>query len=201
MSKFNFEQEARIQRQKINYFNYKVGNNDFDKAIDYLIIAEWDEKKAVEAYLTFNRKKNNPQKIIPSIKKTNYNNNNINSNQKKNLPPISNKNQKPQQNLQNLQNPQTTNNNITEINITDELLKNNTPYKTKDFNNYTTIVKHIQNKFLFVEKSLEGFLKTLKEHPGVIILLNYRKIDEFIKHANKINNNNIVPDSFIPYYV
>ena len=40
MSGLNFEEEARIQRQKINYFNTKVGSNDFDKAIDYLIITE-----------------------------------------------------------------------------------------------------------------------------------------------------------------
>ena len=47
---------------------------------------------------------------------------------------------------------------------------------------------------MFVEESLEGFLKTLKEHPGVIILLNYKKIDEFKNHAQKINNNYIFPD-------
>ena len=53
----NFEEVVRIQQEKINYFNSKVGNNNFDEAIIILIIAEWDERKAVEAYLTFNKKK------------------------------------------------------------------------------------------------------------------------------------------------
>ena len=86
-------------------------------------------------------KKNRGQNNIPSIKNTNYNNTkNISSNKNRNLPPISNKNE-------NLQNPQKTNNNITEINITDELLKNNTPYRTQDFKHYTNIVKNMQNNF------------------------------------------------------
>lgn len=48
MSQYDFEEEARVQRQKINYFNSKVGNTDFDKAIDHLIIADWDEKRLLK---------------------------------------------------------------------------------------------------------------------------------------------------------
>ena len=64
MSNFNYEEEARIQRQKIDYFNLRVGNKDFNKALDYLIIAEWDEKKAVEIYLNLNKKKMSLKKIF-----------------------------------------------------------------------------------------------------------------------------------------
>ena len=88
MATVNYEEEARLQRQKINYFNSKVGNKDFDKAIDYLIIADWDEKKAVETYLNLNRKSNISQKNnLPSLNK------NVNKNQQnpKKLAPINKK--------------------------------------------------------------------------------------------------------------
>lgn len=176
MSQYNFEEEARIQRQKINYFNSKVGNSDFDKAIDHLIIADWDEQKAVEMYLRLNKKKNAPQSKLPSIN-TKYNNNIQNP---KSLAPLNNQ--------------KINNNNRTEINITDELLKNNIPYKNKDFAYFTDLFQYLQNKLILVEKSLDGFLKSLKEHPGIIILLNTKKIEELKKHIPKIINNFICPD-------
>ena len=183
MATVNYEEEARLQRQKINYFNSKVGNKDFDKAIDYLIIAEWDEKKAVETYLNLNKKSNIPQKNnLPPLNK------NLNKNQKK-LAPINNKNQNSQPKQQN----PPANYNIKEINVTDEFLKNN-PYKNKDSTNYTNFIKYLQNKFFLAEKSFEGFLKTLKEHPGIILVLNVNKMEEFKKHAPKIISNFICPD-------
>ena len=191
MSRLNYEEEARVQRQKINYFNSKTGNRDFDKAIDHLIISDWDEKKAVEFYLNMNKKKKAPQKNLPSIKSNNFNNNTT-SNRNKNLPPIKNINTKQQSKIQIIS--KNNNYNITEINITDELLKNNIPYKSKDYGSYTNFIKYIQNKFMLVEKTLEGFLKSLKEHPGIIILINNKKFDEFKKHAPKIINNYICPD-------
>ena len=183
MATVNYEEEARLQRQKINYFNSKVGNKDFDKAIDYLIIAEWDEKKAVETYLNLNKKSNIPQKNnLPPLNK------NLNKNPKK-LAPINNKNQNSQPKQQN----PPANYNIKEINVTDEFLKNN-PYKIKDSNNYTNFIKYLQNKFFLAEKSFEGFLKTLKEHPGIILLVSVSKMEEFKRHAPKIISNFICPE-------
>lgn len=183
MATVNYEEEARLQRQKINYFNSKVGNKDFDKAIDYLIIADWDEKKAVETYLNLNKKPNISQKNnLPPLNK------NVNKNPQnpKKLAPINKKNQNPKQNPPN-------NNNITEINVTDELLKNS-PYKNKDSTYYTNFVKYLQNKFFLAEKSFEDFLETLKEHPGIILLVNVNKMEEFKKYAPKIIGNIIFPD-------
>ena len=187
MATVNYEEEARLQRQKINYFNSKVGNKDFDKAIDYLIIADWDEKKAVETYLNLNRKSNMPQKSsLPSLNK------NINKNQQnpKKLAPISKKNLNTQPRQQN---PPNTNYNINEIDVTDEFLKNS-PYKSKDSTYYSDFIKYLQNKFFLAEKSFEGFLKTLKEHPGIILIVNVNKMEEFKRHATKIINNFIFPD-------
>jgi len=188
MSQYNFEEEARIQRQKINYFNSKVGNKDFDKAIDHLIIADWDEKKAVEMYLRLNKKKNAPQNKLPSLN-TKYNNNNKNP---KSLAPLNH-----QKNISQI--PQETYNhnsniNRTEINITEELLKNNIPYKNKDYPYFTDLLQYLNNKLILVEKSLDGFLKSLNDHPGIIIILNTKKIEELKKHIPKIINNFICPD-------
>ena len=183
MATVNYEEEARLQRQKINYFNSKVGNKDFDKAIDYLIIADWDEKKAVETYLNLNRKSNLSQKNnLPSLNK------NVNKNQQnpKKLAPINKKNQNPQPSQQN-------NYNQSEISVTDEFLKNS-PYKARDSNNYTNFIKYLQNKFFLAEKSFEGFLKTLKEHPGIILLVSVSKMEEFKRHAPKIISNFICPE-------
>ena len=70
MSNLDLTEEARIQRNKINYFISKVGNNDFDNAIEYLILADWDEKTAVQIYMSTHQNQN----IHP-----NPNNNNINA--------------------------------------------------------------------------------------------------------------------------
>ena len=182
MATVNYEEEARLQQQKINYFNSKVGNKDFDKAIDYLIISDWDEKKAVETYLNLNKKPNiNQKNNLPSLnKKLNKNPQNL-----RKLAPLDKKNQNPQQNPQNY--------NIKEINVTDEFLKAN-PYKNKDSTYYTNFVKYLQNKFFLAEKSFEGFLKTLKEHPGIILLVSISKMEDFKKHAPKIISNFICPD-------
>ena len=67
----NFEEEAKIQRKKINYFNSKVGNNDFDEAINYLILADWNERTAVNIYMNQHRNSNNRK--FPQI--NNYINN------------------------------------------------------------------------------------------------------------------------------
>ena len=189
MSQFSFEEEARIQREKINYFNSKVGNNDFDKAIDHLIIADWDEKKAVEMYLRLNKKTNDSLNKLPSLN-TKYNNNNQNP---KCLAPLNiqkNNSQIPQE----ISNRNKNNYNRTDINITDEFLKNNIPYQNKDYPYFKDLLQYLQSKLILVEKSLDGFLKSLKEHPGIIVLLNTKKIEEFEKHIPKIINNFICPD-------
>jgi hypothetical protein len=190
MSGLNFEEEARIQRQKINYFNTKVGSNDFDKAIDYLIITEWDEKKAVEMYLRLNKKRNLPQKNLPSLKKK-EDENKIVIKTKKNLPPIKNEviDAAPKRQINPNQNPS----NITEINITEELLNNTIPYKAKDLNAYNNFLVFVGNKFT-VKKNLQDFIISLKDHPGIIVILNLRKLEEFKKHIPKITNNFICPD-------
>ena len=189
MSQYDFEEEARVQRQKINYFNSKVGNTDFDKAIDHLIIADWDEKKAVEMYMRLNKKKNVPPSKLPSIN-TKYNNNSKNP---KSLAPLNNKKNNSQIS-QEASNHNKINNNRTEINITDEFLSNNIPYQNKDYQYFNDLFLYLQSKLILVEKSLDGFLKSLKEHPGIIILLNIKKIEELKKHIPEIINNFICPD-------
>jgi hypothetical protein len=189
MSQYDFEEEARVQRQKINYFNSKVGNTDFDKAIDHLIIADWDEKKAVEMYMRLNKKKNVPPSKLPSIN-TKYNNNSKNP---KSLAPLNNKKNNSQIS-QEAFNHNKINNNRTEINITDEFLSNNIPYQNKDYQYFNDLFLYLQSKLILVEKSLDGFLKSLKEHPGIIILLNIKKIEELKKHIPEIINNFICPD-------
>ena len=189
MSQYDFEEEARVQRQKINYFNSKVGNTDFDKAIDHLIIADWDEKKAVEMYMRLNKKKNVPPSKLPSIN-TKYNNNSKNP---KSLAPLNNKKNNSQIS-QEASNHNKINNNRTEINITDEFLSNNIPYQNKDYQYFNDLFLYLQSKLILVEKSLDSFLKSLKEHPGVIVLLNTKKIEELKKHIPKIINNYICPD-------
>ena len=189
MSQYDFEEEARVQRQKINYFNSKVGNTDFDKAIDHLIIADWDEKKAVEMYMRLNKKKNVPPSKLPSIN-TKYNNNSKNP---KSLAPLNNKKINSQIS-QEASNHNKINNNRTEINITDEFLSNNIPYQNKDYQYFNDLFLYLQSKLILVEKSLDGFLKSLKEHPGIIILLNIKKIEELKKHIPEIINNFICPD-------
>ena len=198
MSNFNYEEEARIQRQKIDYFNLRVGNKDFNKALDYLIIAEWDEKKAVEIYLNLNKKKNVPQKNLPqkNLPKINNNNNNINTNinsnnKAKNLRPINNKNLNRPINREQIV---SKNNNISEISITESLLKNNIPYQNKDSVQFNNFIKYLNIKFGLISKNLDNFLKSLKEHPGIILILNLRKFEEFKKHVPKIINNFICPD-------
>ena len=189
MSQYDFEEEARVQRQKINYFNSKVGNTDFDKAIDHLIIADWDEKKAVEMYMRKKKKKNVPPSKLPSIN-TKYNNNSKNP---KSLAPLNNKKNNSQIS-QEASNHNKINNNRTEINITDEFLSNNIPYQNKDYQYFNDLFLYLQSKLILVEKSLDGFLKSLKEHPGIIILLNIKKIEELKKHIPEIINNFICPD-------
>jgi hypothetical protein len=190
MSQYNFEEEARAQRQKINYFNSKVGNKDFDKAIDHLIIADWDEKKAVEMYLRLNKKKNVPQNKLPSLNTKNNNN----SQNPKSLAPLNNQKNNSQISQETFNCSKNNNSSRTEINITDEFLKNNIPYQNKDYQYFNDLFLYLQSKLILVEKSLDGFLKSLKEHPGIIILLNIKKIEELKKHIPEIINNFICPD-------
>ena len=190
MSQYNFEEEARAQRQKINYFNSKVGNKDFDKAIDHLIIADWDEKKAVEMYLRLNKKKNVPQNKLPSLNTKNNNN----SQNPKSLAPLNNQKNNSQISQETFNCSKNDNSSRTEINITDEFLKNNIPYQNKDYQYFNDLFLYLQSKLILVEKSLDGFLKSLKEHPGIIILLNIKKIEELKKHIPEIISNFICPD-------
>lgn len=54
MSNLDLTEELRIQNQKINYFNSKVGNTDDEKAISYLIETNWDERRAVQIFMDRN---------------------------------------------------------------------------------------------------------------------------------------------------
>ena len=215
MSNFNFENEARIQRQKINYFNSKIGKDDFDNALNYLILADWDERKAVKIYMAqFSRPNippksndnqdnrnhqqqnnlNNPQRNNRNIQPINDRNNQQN---KRNIPPQNNRNIPSQNNNQRNQEHQLQaqdRSNNWEFHITDPFLKDNVTHKNKDSAPFKNMITYLGGKFKFVANSLESFSKLLKEYAGIIILLTFDKFDLFKTYVNKIKNDYLSSD-------
>jgi hypothetical protein len=141
-------------------------------------------------YLRLNKKTHVPQNKLPSLNTKNNNN----SQNPKSLAPLNNQKNNSQISQETFNCSKNNNSSRTEINITDEFLKNNIPYQNKDYHYFNDLLQYLQNKLILVEKSLDSFLKSLKEHPGVIVLLNTKKIEELKKHIPKIINNYICPD-------
>ena len=169
MSKFDFGEEAIILEEKVNYFNSQLGINNFDIAMNYLILADWDEKKAVRIYRNLSKNQNILQ------------NSSSNSNQRNALKQNNNNNlisQQPQQ-------PEQIRND-TEFHVTDIFLKDNVIYKNNDLVQFSNFVKYVNSKFTLVAKSLESFMKFLKEHAGIIILVTLDKFEEVKRHLRKI---------------
>ena len=213
----NFEEEAKIQRKKINYFNSKVGNNDFDEAINYLILADWNERTAVNIYMNQHRNSNNRK--FPQI-------NNYINNQRPQQPqhypqqprqpqyypqqpqyypqqpqyypqqpqyypqqPQHHPQQQPQLHPESLD--QSNNNNYPSFHIKDEFLRNNVTYRNEDSSNYKNFLNYLNGRFIMVAQTFDSFLKSLKDHSGVIILLNSNKFNEVKNHMRKIIDNEL----------
>ena len=170
MSNLNLSEEERILREKVNYFISKTRNNDYDNALKYLIQAEGDEKLAVQIYMNIFQNQNFPR---------NSNNNSNGSNQ-------NNRNGRQQQSSQ-------RNNNLSEFFIS-ENLKNSLPYKSKDSEVYSNFINYLNNKFSFVANSFDNFLKAIKEHAGIIILLDDKVTNDFKNHINNIINDPLCSD-------
>ena len=208
MSNFNFENEARIQRQKVNYFNSKVGKDDFDNALNYLILADWDEKKAVKIYMAQYSRPNIPPKSNNNQDNRNHqqqnNRNNHQNNNRKIRQPINDRNN--QQNNRNI--PSQNNNqrnqepqlpvqervNEAEFHITEPFLKDKVTHISRDSAPFRDMMTYLRSKFKFVANSLESFSKLLKEHAGIIILLTFDKFDLFKSYVNKIKNDFLSSD-------
>ena len=166
MSNLDLGEEARIQREKINYFNSKVGKDDFDLALNYLIQADWDEKVAVQIYMNV-------------FSPNNSNNNSIRNSQ-------NNSNQSQQQASQ-------KNNNLSVFPIK-ENFNNSVPYKNNDSSVYSNFISYLNSKFTLVSKSFDNFLKGLKEHAGIVILLDTQKINEAKNNFNSVINDDLCSD-------
>ena len=161
MSNLDLTEELRIQNQKINYFNSKVGNTDDEKAISYLIEANWDERRAVQIFMD----RNQPQ--IPPL-------NNYNQPQPKKEPPI--------------------NLNLIEFQVSEALLDSNATYQNKDSVNFTNFVKYINGQFSLTAKSYNNFIKLLKQHAGIIILLTLDTFDRIKRKIQQIKSNSLCSD-------
>ena len=224
MSNFNFEDEARILSEKVNYFNSKIGKNDYDNALNYLILADWDERKAVQIYQAQFQRPN----IIPR-QGNNQSNRNAPKQNNRNNPHNNNRNIQPQNNINNSNNnrsghhqsnrnilpqnsrnnPHQSNNNQrnqeahrqvqqrannAEYHIADGVLKENVTHKSRDDAPFKNFVTYLNGKFKFVAKSMESFSKMLKEHAGIIVLLTFDKFDLFKTYIRKIKDDALCSD-------
>lgn len=191
MSDLNLTEEARIQRQKFNYFYSKVGNNDPDQAIQYLILADWDERKAVQIYMSRHQSQNIHHNSNPS---NNYNGNRNVLNQNNNNNNISNNNQRPVQHQQHPPASQINFQNILEYKINNSFLKGNVTCQYKDKIPFSNFIIYLNGKFPFIVKSLEQFLNLLNDHAGFIILMNLNHIEHVKNHFRKVRNDSLCFD-------
>ena len=83
------------------------------------------------------------------------------------------------------------NNTSTDFSVTDALLKLK-PFSPKDSNIYTNFVTFLNGKFALIAKTLENFIKSLKDHGGMIIIVN--KVDDVKTDVRKIKNNDLCSD-------
>ena len=219
MSNLNLTEEARFQRQKMNYFFAFTGNNNNDIATNFLIMANWDEKKAVEIYFAQQNNKNNPPQNSNDFKRGNIPSQNINiQNPYQNPPSQSGYNSYvPPHRNNNVYNGQSQNpyipsnnhnsnqfqqpfhqdedsNNINEFHINDEILQNNDSFTQQELFKFKSLILFINNRFQFVAKSLEHFMKFLKEHAGIIIILNTNKMEEVKSHFSQIIKDPLCKD-------
>ena len=186
MSNLDLTEEARIQRNKINYFISKVGNNDFDNAIEYLILADWDEKTAVQIYMSTHQNQN----IHP-----NPNNNNINApRQNNNNNNISNINRGNHQHHQQPPVPQMINQNILEFHINKSFFKSNFAYQSNDTAKYSEFLNYLSTKFPFIVQSLEKFLILLKDHAGIVILMDLTNFEQVKNDFRKVRSDSLCND-------
>ena len=212
MSNLNLTEEYSFQRRKMNYFSSNTGINDNDTAINYLILAEWDERKAVQIYLLQHNNRNmNPQnnnsnrRVIPPQNNNQIDNQYRNQNNNNRSMPSQggyNSYMPSQHNNQNQYIPQQNNNqhlqsDTNEFHIDNELIKNNAAFIEQDRLKYDNLILFINTKLQFVAKTFENFIKFLKEHAGIIIIFNTNKIDEVKSHIIKVNSDPLGKDIII----
>ena len=194
MSNFDFENEAKIQRQKVNYFNTITKNNDFDFALNFLILADWDERKAVDIYFQQNRGQN-PSNNDNNRNNPQQNNRNVPPQNNRNVPPQNNRNVPPQNNIPRQNNNQRNQpqqepfqqkiNNV-EFHISDAFSKEDVTYQSNNSAQYRNFVSALNEEFNFIVKSLTDFGKLLKDHAGIIIILSLNKFDLFKNSSMKL---------------
>ena len=188
MSNLDLSEEAKIQRQKMNYFYSKVKNNDFEQAIQYLILADWDERKAVEIYMNRHKNQNIQNNSNPNNNNRNIPSQNNNNNNRSNINPM------PHQHQQHSSAPQIYAQSTLDFHINDMFLKNNVTFKSKDKVQYSNFVIDLNQIFPFIAKSLKDFLILLKDHAGIAILIDSNKFEQVKVDLRKVKRDSLCLD-------
>ena len=149
---FNPQQDlANAQMNKINYFCFKLGINDYQRAERYLNEADWNEELAVQNFI-------NKHRNIPN---NNFNQNHVESRNNQQLNPPLN-----EINVENkLQKQNEIKNDYLEFYIGESLLKN-----INNNGSFSESLNQISISLNSVEKTFGNFLKLLKKKIGIIIM-------------------------------
>lgn len=102
-----------------------------------------------------------------------------------------NKKQPPSQNKYN---QPSKNSNLSEFHVKDTLLGQNATYQNKDSVNFKNFVKYLNSQFQLTANSFENFIKLLKDHAGIAIILTSDKFDAVKRQIQKIKNNSLCSD-------
>ena len=172
----NFQELQKEQMKKVEYFCRKIGDNNLERAERYLNHANWNEDIAVRIF--FQNHPNHNQ----------YQQNNFNQefqNQhlfQPQLPPPSQTSNRNRPQLPNNEKKQKEN--YLEFLIGEVLIDNK--YKNQLNSEY---INYLKERLKCIEINFGFFLRTLKEKPGIIIVVKAEAFNILKEQIKKINEN------------